>query len=79
MKAVKEKIREIVGHILEVNLHERDDGKTVMELGVDSLQCIEIVIDLEEEFGIKIQDSDADGLKTVNDIDIYLEARGIEG
>lgn len=45
------------------------------DLGMDSLDSIEIVMALEEEFGIEIPDEDTERLKKVNDIVTYLQKR----
>jgi len=44
-------------------------------LGADSLDAIEIVMALEEEFNIEILDAEADKMKTVDDIVVYLAKR----
>ena len=45
------------------------------DLGMDSLDSIEIVMALEEEFGIEIPDEDTERLKKVGDILTYLQKR----
>jgi acyl carrier protein len=42
------------------------------DLGADSLDQIEVVMALEEEFGVQIDDADVDGLRTVKDVTDYL-------
>lgn len=51
---------------LEVNLED--------DLGADSLDAVEIVIALEEEFGIEIPDTEAEKFKTVGDIVKYIKS-----
>ena len=49
----------------------------VDDLAADSLDCIELVMALEEEFGISIPERDAESLKTINDVVDYLVSRGM--
>ena len=46
-----------------------------MDLGADSLDTVELIMDFEKEFGLKISDEDAMGIKTVNDAVDYISAR----
>lgn len=48
---------------------------TLVDLGADSLDAVEIVIGLEDEFSIEIPDEDAEPWKTVGDIITYIEGR----
>ncbi len=43
------------------------------DLGADSLNIVEVVMQIEEEFGIEIPDEDAEQLKTVGDLRTYIE------
>ena len=45
------------------------------DLGADSLDVVELVMALEEEFGIQVPDEDVENIRTVGDILEYLEAR----
>jgi len=45
------------------------------DLGADSLDTVELVMALEENFSIEIPDEDASGLKTVGDAVRYVEAK----
>ncbi len=45
------------------------------ELGVDSLNAIEIIMSIEDELNIEIPDEEIEGLKTVEDIVIYLAGK----
>jgi acyl carrier protein len=47
----------------------------VDDLGADSLDTVELVMALEEEFGIEIPDEDAEKLLTVEDVVKYIEAK----
>lgn len=54
------------------------DAQIVKDLGADSLDCIEVVMAVEEEFGIEIPDAEAEEWRTIRDIDKYLGEHGIE-
>ena len=52
-----------------------DDAQFSQDLGADSLDQVELVMSLEEEFGAEIRDEDADSLNTVGDAINYIEKR----
>ena len=74
-KAVEEKVKEIICEQLGV---EEDDvtpnAKFIEDLGADSLDIVELVMALEEEFNIEISDEDAEKIRTVKDVVTYIEA-----
>jgi len=51
------------------------EASFVDDLGADSLDTVELVMALEEEFGIEIPDEDAEKLLTVEDVVKYIEAK----
>ncbi len=68
------KVKEIIAKELEVDLKQlQPEAKFIEDLGVDSLDIVELVMALEEEFGLDIPDEDADKLKTVGDAMNYLQ------
>jgi len=68
------KIKEVVARELEVDVKQlTSEAKFIEDLGADSLDIVELVMALEEEFGIDIPDEDADKLKTVGDAMNYLK------
>lgn len=74
MSSVADRVKEIVVEQLGVN----DDqvvpaAKFVEDLGADSLDTVELVMALEEEFGAEIPDEEAEKLATVNDAITYIE------
>ena len=58
-----------------------DEGVLVREanllddLGADSLDVVELVMALEEEFGLEMPDEDVDNIRTIGDIIDYVETR----
>ena len=72
--ALLDDIKEVVVEQLSVNADEvKEDAKFVEDLGADSLDVVELVMALEEEFDIEIPDEDAEGILTVKDALNYIE------
>jgi acyl carrier protein len=70
----EEKAKEIIARELEVSVDQlAPEAKVIEDLGADSLDTVELVMALEEEFGLDIHDEDADKFKTVGDALIYLK------
>lgn len=58
---MENKIREIVGMVLELSADDTDalqEDTDLLELGLDSMTCVEVVVNLEEEFGITVEEED---------------------
>ena len=69
-----EKVKEIVAEQLGVEVSEvTTEASFVDDLGADSLDTVELVMALEEEFGIEIPDEDAEKISTVQDAITYIE------
>lgn len=49
------------------------ESKIIEDLGADSLDVVELVMALEEKFGVEIPDSEAEKLLTIKDVVDYLE------
>ena len=81
MKTV-DKVKEIVSEGLGISIKEITDcGNLFEEYGADSLDIVEIVMVLEEDFKIEIPDCKAENFKTVNDIVKFVngkQGKGIE-
>ena len=72
--AVQDKITEIIVEQLGVKPEEVvPEASFVDDLGADSLDTVELVMALEEEFGIEIPDEDAEKIQTVGDAIRYIE------
>ncbi len=73
-KTVEEKVRDIVVEQLGVKPEQvTPEAKFIEDLGADSLDVVELVMALEEEFGSEIPDSEAEKLTTVGDVVKYIE------
>lgn len=76
MSAVGDKVKEIIAKQLGVKLEEVTPQATFIDdLGADSLDTVEIVMALEEEFKAEIPDEDAEKMKTVGEAIKYIEER----
>lgn len=74
--AVPDKVKAIVAEQLGVKEEEvTDTASFVDDLGADSLDTVELVMALEEEFGIEIPDEDAEKMATVGDAVRYIESK----
>ena len=75
MSKVAEKVKEIVVEQLGISAEQvSNDSKFIEDLGADSLDQVELIMALEEEFGTDIPDDEAEKLATVQDAITYVEA-----
>lgn len=71
---IAEKVKELIAKQLGKTVDQITDEKEVVaDLGADSLDVVEMLMTLEEEFGITIPEDDAVNIKTVGDIIKLLE------
>ena len=76
MAGIAEKVRLIVAEQLGVKIEEvKDEAKFIDDLGADSLDTVELVMALEEEFGAEIPDEEAEKLTTVGDAVKYIQGK----
>jgi acyl carrier protein len=74
--SVLEKIKEIVSEQLDVAPEEvTPEASFVDDLGADSLDLTELIMAMEDEFGLEIDDEEAQNLRTVKEVIDYVEAR----
>lgn len=74
-----EKLKEIIADQLGVNADEiKAESSFKEDLGADSLDLFELVMGLEEEYGVEIPSEDLEKIVTVNDVMEYLKAKGVE-
>ncbi len=73
--SVDKKVKEIVAEQLGKDVNEiAPTASFIDDLGADSLDIVELVMKMEEEFGIEIPDEEAEKIKTVNDVVEYIKA-----
>ena len=72
---IMEKVKSVIVDQLSVDEADvTEDASFIDDLGADSLDIVELVMALEEEFGISIPDEEAENIKTVGDAIAYIEA-----
>ena len=75
-KSIEEKVKDIVAENLSVKVEQvTPEAKFIEDLGADSLDTVELVMALEEEFGIEVPDEDAEKLQSVGDVIKYVEEK----
>ncbi len=76
MASVAERVKQIVAEQLGVEEDQvTNDASFMDDLGADSLDTVELVMALEEEFDIEISDEDAEKIQTVQDAIDYIGER----
>jgi len=74
--SVAEKVKEIIVDQLGVDAGEvNPDAKFVDDLGADSLDLTELIMAMEEEFGVEISDEDAQQIQKVQDAISFIEKK----
>lgn len=72
-----EKVKDIIEKELGVEREKlTDEASFIEDLGADSLDIVELVMEFEKEFNIDIPDEDAEKLRTVGDALKYLKEKG---
>jgi len=75
-EAIFEKVRSIVAEQLSVDAGEvKPESNFQNDLGADSLDTVELVMNFEEKFGLEIPDDDAEKIRTVKDAVEYISAK----
>lgn len=75
MANIESRVQEVIAKWLEVSVEEVVREASIFEdLGADSLDAVQIVLELEKEFGIEISDEDADKISTVGEAIDYIQA-----
>jgi len=73
---LEEKVIKLVSDATKIDSSKITSGTTFIEdLNLDSLDIVELMMKMEDEFGIEIPEEDAEGLKSVKDVVSYLETK----
>jgi acyl carrier protein len=73
MDDIASKVRAIIADQLMVDLEEvTDESSFVEDLGADSLDTVELIMEFEDEFGVEIPDEDAEKILTVGEAIAYM-------
>jgi acyl carrier protein len=74
--AIEDKVKEIIVDQLGVEADQvKPEAAFIDDLGADSLDTVELVMALEEEFDMEIPDEDAEKIKTVGDAINYIKSK----
>ena len=75
MSSVQERVKKIIVEQLGVGDEQvTSEASFVADLGADSLDTVELVMALEEEFDVEIPDDEAEKITTVNEAVAFVEA-----
>ena len=70
----EDRVKEIIVEQLGVSADQvKPEARFIDDLGADSLDTVELIMALEEEFGVEIPDEDAEKMATVGDAMSYLK------
>jgi acyl carrier protein len=73
--SIEDKVKKIIAEKLSVDIEEIvPEASFVDDLGADSLDLVELIMSMEEEFDIDISDEDAEKLVTFKDVIEYIKA-----
>ena len=76
MSDVNQKVKEIIMERLGVSEEKiTPEASFINDLGADSLDTVELMMELEEAFGVSIEDEEAEKIQTVKDAVAYLEQK----
>lgn len=79
MSNIEQRVRKIIAEQLDVEESKLvPEASFVEDLGADSLDTVELVMALEEQFGTEIPDEDAQKIITVQDAINYVASRTVE-
>jgi acyl carrier protein len=72
--SIQDKVKKIIAEKLSVELEEVvPEANFVDDLGADSLDLVELIMSMEEEFDVDIPDEDAEKIQTVQDAMDYID------
>lgn len=75
---VRERLLQVISHQLNVDPCEIKETSSFRDdLDADSLDLVEMVMEIEEEYGIEIPDSVAEKFETIKDVEDYLSEQGV--
>lgn len=74
--SIEEKVIEIIAQKLNLSKDQvKPEASFVDDLGADSLDLVELVMAMEEAFGMEVPDEDAEKLRTVKDVIDYVKSK----
>ncbi len=73
--SVETKVKEIVADQLEVAIDKLSAETTFEDIDADSLDVVELVMALEEEFDLEISDQEIENINSIGDVIKYIESK----
>ena len=74
LELIFEKVREVISNVLGIEPEDITmESSFTEDLGADSLDVVELIMDLQEEFDIEIPDEEAEKVQTVGDVVDYIK------
>jgi len=72
-----EKVKQLIAEKLDIEDPSKitPEARFIEDLGADSLDLVELIMGLEDEFGLEISDEEAENIKTVADAIEFIKAR----
>ncbi len=75
---LEERVIEIIMEQLDVTREECvPEASFIDDLGADSLDLVELIMEMEENFGLQISDEELEKIRTIKDVIDYLKSKGI--
>lgn len=73
--SVENKVKDIIADQLEVAVDKLSKETTFEDIDADSLDIVELVMALEEEFDLEISDQEIENINSVGDVVKYIESK----
>lgn len=73
--SIEDKVKKIIADQLEVDVDKLSGDTTFEDIDADSLDIVELVMALEEEFDLEISDQEIENIRTVGDVVKYIETK----
>lgn len=74
--SIEDKVKRILADRLDIEPQEiRADAEFINDLGADSLDIVELLMSLEDEFDLEVSDEEAENIKTVQDAVNFINER----
>lgn len=75
---LEERVTEIIMEQLDVTKEEcLPEASFIDDLGADSLDLVELIMEMEENFGIQIADEELEKIRTIKDVIDFLKSKGV--